>query len=104
MSPQRVALFGPGISNHQVYNTGNVRLVNATVSDATAALSCDDMPEILEPEESVECSGFFVLYWAAIEAGSVITTSRLAPDDGVNALHIECWYSTTRYVLLPHPK
>lgn len=55
---------------------GNVRLANATVSGTTATLSCNDLPEMLEPGQSVVCSGSSVLYWAAIEAGRIDTNSR----------------------------
>lgn len=60
----------------KVTNAGNVRLANVTISDATTILSCDDMPESLEPGQSVGCSGVSVLNWAAIEAGGLTTVSR----------------------------
>jgi len=63
----------------QVENTGNVRLSNATVLDASTTLSCDTLPEILEPGASTVCSGSSVLFWAAIEDGGINTTSRWAP-------------------------
>ncbi len=61
---------------NQVENTGNVRLASANVADASTNLSCDSLPEMLEPGESAVCSGSSVLFWAAIEAGVINTTSR----------------------------
>lgn len=62
-------------SFQQVVNTGNVRLENATISDASATLSCESLPKILEPGQSAVCSGSSVLHWAAIEAGGINTIS-----------------------------
>ena len=52
--------------------------------DPAATLSCNDLPEALQPGQSVVCSGSSVLYWAAIEAGSINTTSRQEPNDAKN--------------------
>lgn len=60
-------------------NTGNVTLSSVVVSDANAALECDETTK-LAPGESVTCTATHVVTQADLDAGKVVNVAEATAD------------------------
>ncbi len=70
-----------------VTNTGNVTLTNVDVTDPVITVDCGAFDGILDPGESVQCTGSYVITQADIDAGhrdNLALTTGDCPDGSVD--------------------